>query len=140
MINTNELRIGNYVIHNNKIIKTTHIVLAVYFMLHDKNNIKTSEELNPIKITEEWLLKFGFEHEIDSGNNDIMTRQGNNFYLKYINLAISENGFYYYSDSLYCGHILIKYIHQLQNLYYSLTGNELIYVPNSGGEENNIEV
>ncbi len=73
---------------------------------------------NPIPITPEWLERFGFQKIIGCGwQLDIET----NHYCLY-----SENGKYVdlfvYSDEVgkQC-----KYIHQLQNLYFALTGEEL---------------
>ena len=72
----------------------------------------------PIPLTEEWLLKFGFD-EITP---------------KYYVLNIDENNSftYYYTFSGGFWHfefegisIKIKYVHQLQNLYFALTGEEL---------------
>jgi hypothetical protein len=72
---------------------------------------------NPIPLTEEWLLKFGFEKQQDG---DLTIYPGKNCY------AFSEqwihNG-YPTSDSnalMKC-----KYVHQLQNLFFALTGEEL---------------
>jgi hypothetical protein len=79
--------------------------------------------IKPIPITEEWLTRFGFE----SGNGR----------------GRSKN-FYYHNSSpfrveMFEEHILfkehgnprelraIKYAHQLQNLYFALTGEELDY-------------
>lgn len=62
-----------------------------------------------IPLTEEWLIKFGFERW-----NDVY-----NFYHKLNGVEI-ENG------NIYVGHgNEIKYVHQLQNLYFALTGEEL---------------
>ncbi len=70
----------------------------------------------PIPITEEWLLKLGFEY--------------NNFSLLYSNRKQSEYDIqilddtfviYKYGDEI----VTLKYIHELQNLFYAITGNEL---------------
>ena len=68
----------------------------------------------PIPITEEWLLKFGFEKQTDVCG--FKWHKGN-FYI----LQVGKNSFY-------CDYSLvfaIDYIHQLQNLYFALTQKEL---------------
>jgi len=81
--------------------------------------------LKPIPLTEEWLLKFGFEkvaciHEI----YEIETNLNN---VKYFNIQISE-GALIASVDCYGKETNIaelKYVHSLQNLYHALTGEEL---------------
>lgn len=77
----------------------------------------------PIKITEEWLLKFGFKE----GEWKDKT---NSQYLYHANdtLHISDVRDVNYSFESPC-----KYVHQLQNLYFALTGEELTQV--SEGEK-----
>lgn len=78
------------------------------------------EDLKPIPITKEWLVMFGF------GQSD-ETEMGHN--------AHDEFGFYYDYDengillldsgAQYHRMEYIRHVHQLQNLYFSLTGEEL---------------
>lgn len=80
------------------------------------------ESLLPIPLTEEWLLKFGFTEamfdytihtgEFFKGSVGILWVAGNNnvWQLKY---------------EMRCTQTVIKYVHQLQNLYFALTGEEL---------------
>lgn len=61
----------------------------------------------PIPLTEEWLLKFGFE------------KSGDRFYLNY---------YYMEGGSFKMDEIIIsnpKYVHELQNLCHAITGEEL---------------
>lgn len=65
-----------------------------------------------IALTEEWLLKFGF-------------RKGSLFFSKaefefYFNDG--DNGNWY---PVVGGSVSVEYVHQLQNLFYALTGEEL---------------
>lgn len=74
----------------------------------------------PIPLTEEWLLKFGFEKH----NNLFFS---NHDYFSYIELgAYGCDGLYGYclNDEKSIYHKL-KYVHQLQNLYFALTNEEL---------------
>lgn len=75
-------------------------------------------ELKPIPLTEEWLLKFGFE--IDK---TYVSEQ--NPYLDHIKNEVRISMPYFsfeYGDGAFNE---LKYVHQLQNLYFALTGKEL---------------
>lgn len=74
--------------------------------------------IEPIPLTEEWLLKFGFEinrHFARLNNFELgfITRE-KNWQLEY---SIGTIGKWILKD--------IEYVHQLQNLYFALTGEEL---------------
>lgn len=72
------------------------------------------DKIHPIPLTEEWLLRFGFEKK----SSDVF---------ELYEYAIERN--YDSVDFIFEGKIIrvIKYVHQLQNLYFALTGEELIY-------------
>ena len=73
--------------------------------------IDNLEWYTPIPLTKEWFLKFGFKKE---GNT-----------AKYWTLGtvdLWEISGTYVNDLDY----EVKYVHQLQNLYFALTGEELI--------------
>lgn len=118
-----ELRLGNLVnwgvnivpvksIHTESVLKNE---VRVYIELNEKlqNYCLDITEIEPIPLTKEWLLKFGFkEHAISYYNlNDII--------ISYANTGLHE---YRVRDV----NVIIKYVHQLQNLYFALTGEELI--------------
>lgn len=119
-ITASELRIGNFI---NKSIKNGNgKILVRQITPYDILNIYEDESrynFEPITITEEWLLKFGFENDgYDHWNGP-----------EYFELAKKTNGEWINSVNCYeYDHgVPIKYIHQLQNLYFALTGKELIY-------------
>ena len=62
-------------------------------------------DIDSISLTEEWLLKFGFE------NNGIAFWNG-------VGLSKLSDGFYFMTTK-------IEFLHQLQTLYFALTGEEL---------------
>jgi hypothetical protein len=80
--------------------------------------------LTPIQLTEEWLLKFGFEKH---GDCDAYPKGYYSHGNLQVNLddqfspAISdpEGNAHYIGNSC-------EYVHQLQNLYFALTGEELL--------------
>ena len=84
--------------------------------------------IEPIPLTEEWLLKFGFEKAKHSHGYNCYIKDGFDF-------DIVSHGRYWvfaiYTDesctnSLYFAHNRFEYVHQFQNLYFALTGEELI--------------
>ncbi len=135
MIKANELRIGNYVNHE----QTTHLITCVnidysisvwvdtminqeYLYQHQNN------ELKPIPLTEEWLLNFGFaRHHGDYYNDVFMLKNvidfetGRLFDAFEIKIYPNEIG----SAQSIKGCLEISYVHQLQNLYFALTNEEL---------------
>ena len=110
---TSELRRGNIVEWNRK-----PFVISRIFEDSVENELwcKPIGEIHPILLTEEILLKCGFDEQI---------------------LFEDECPFFCNGDfSLYCEdwnkdkfyhdtEMAIKYVHQLQNLYFALTGEEL---------------
>ena len=112
-----ELRIGN------SIMQDDDFVFVTWWRLELMENNKI--EYKPIPVTEEHLFKFGF----DKIENDIPT------YFKCFGNLIEDDyefSFNIYVDSeqsyfitIFGRKIIIKYIHQLQNLYFALTEEEL---------------
>jgi hypothetical protein len=88
------------------------------------------QDLQPIPLTEEWLLKFGFKRR--KYENSYWFEKSKNKLL-FLSNDINPNKGCAYSTKL--DHIFlhdgpsnikkVKYVHQLQNLYFALTGNEL---------------
>jgi hypothetical protein len=84
-------------------------------------------KIKPIKLTEEWLLKFGFKWEdkykIHCGRD---LPDGNTLIFYFSNGEITNTQIYNAFDQ---PQVIIfrpiKYVHQLQNLYYALTSKEL---------------
>lgn len=126
-----ELRIGNYILDYGQICQVNGFLLTRLEEIHreGKEPINTSR----IPISEEWLIKLGFEKE--SGNKlrlhsyDLEFRKTDD---PYPTVGIWKGRFYYivdvhetYTGSLDDKSIEIDYVHQLQNLYYSLTGEKL---------------
>ena len=111
-----ELRIGNYIEYNGEIIKLDVSLLCCYI----QNELEFP--LNPIPLTEETLLKFGFEKE--GGYLSIGKLRGA------ITVCKAERE----SDSL-CYRWFVNnlkmtdlhFVHHLQNLFFSLCGEELTF-------------
>lgn len=110
----NELRIGNLVKGTNDSIRYPYTISAneMLFFEHDYARFE------PIPLTEDWLIKFGY------------SKDNNGYALKDIyslSISITKEGKYTpcWNDRIMSG-ITLQYVHQLQNLYFALTGNEII--------------
>ncbi len=126
-----ELRIGNIVSYNNKAIKVNNILdFAINMTFHsisgDRDEEILIEEIEPIPLTEEILLKIGFEKSFNVGCSE---KDHNVYYWSgKISLTIDlelSSGNYNYDSTPVDGAEPLKYVHQLQNLYHALTGEEL---------------
>ena len=105
-----ELMIGNWVEQPNT---GTEQVVSI---LNELQIITTSGHIDkyckPIPLTEEWLIKFGFDNSLVK---DIFLALGYN--------VIYDEGKYYFR--YYGLTVEVKHVHQLQNLYFALTNEEL---------------
>ena len=119
MIST-ELRIGNLVEWNNEIGIISQLFEMEVVFKCGESDLYTA--LKPIPLTEEWLLKFGFNKQ---GNT--IYKELNGFEFGTINTNRSKPRFYLQTQGSTSNITLpIKFVHQLQNLYFALTGEELI--------------
>lgn len=120
-----ELRIGNLLLFNDFIEQVSSIHYDNTIRLRKNKNTDVCHgcydiydiRIQPIPLTAEQLLKLGFEALYE------------NYYIKYI--AFYEFTYYYCSSGgcwkfeLNGDRIDINFVHQLQNLYFALTGTEL---------------
>ena len=122
MIKANELRIGNCIKLNNS--DTT--LVPRDFQRYCKS-FGIFEEFEPIELSEEWLLKAGFEKD-DSGV-DMFDQDYCEWYQKEFPVIgiICQNHDKEYIFDENTDTLRLKYVHQLQNLYFALTGSELVF-------------
>lgn len=111
-----ELRIGNLI--NAPFYDEPIEVHSVCSATNDIYNRITGEipidTISPIPLTLEWLLKFGLEeHDGWDGQMYFVSPENSQFQI-YESLQCYE---YDYTE--------LEYVHQLQNLYFILTGEEL---------------
>lgn len=102
-----ELRIGNWIKRNTQ--SDGFQIDHHSFWSCERN----PENYKPIYLTEDWLEKFGFK------TDDIIWVKDE------IQIGHYKSGFYLCSGTLLRLSKKIKYVHQLQNLYFALTGKEL---------------
>jgi hypothetical protein len=120
----NELKIGNWV---KQLKGNTHkFEQEIQFSIDDFELMRSYPMVNvmcePIKITEEWLLKLGFGKE-KSYAFSIEVIEG-----IFIDITFTISGSVtvkLMNDDFIIVPPHIQYIHQLQNLYHSLKGEEL---------------
>ena len=127
-----ELRIGNYILDYE-----AEPEVSIYWKVEEIQRLSNDKALNqtigvtyrkgscwtcdpePIPLTEEWLVKFGFELEDEKIYYHLDS---------YEDIYITKTS---YSFSIYnATHFTnikqgIKHVHQLQNLYFALTNEEL---------------
>lgn len=120
MIQAKELRLGNW-------IKVYGDVTCAWNLSSDDdvNDEGNGDHIQPIPLTPEILEKCGFEKQDDGDGG---------YYLE----LLSANGFLFvagdkkgYTDVFIdlWEQLRVRYLHQLQNLYFALTGNEINYKP-----------
>lgn len=127
MLKTKELRIGNFVYFNdnifegqkNKIVEIEKISKNfVYDKINKNTIIGELQNYKPIEINKEILLKLGFiwTDVIPYHNEPI---------LKDCFFGYSENEIHLFSDYPHESLKRIKYVHEFQNIYFSLTNKEI---------------
>ena len=117
-----ELRIGNYVERHNKVTGVIDVVQVDGGTPLLAFEGITTLKFNPIPLSEEWLLRFGFEN-IDS----TYTIDNDRFEFSFM-FYDAWNLYYKEKKGFGCDEINLTgfwNIHQLQNLYFDLTGEEL---------------
>ena len=89
------------------------------------------EQWKPAPLTEEWLLKFGFELDGEQINGKYYIKQFalNSGYRDFLSISDKGAGYLFLLTSNYEKESVLpfpyKYVHQLQNLYFALTNKEL---------------
>jgi hypothetical protein len=118
-----DLRIGNYIERSIKIEQDKKIIDKVGC----QDIVRIFENIGgfnyePIPLTEQWLLDFGFEISYSSNFRLRFDYNKNTkFGFDYSHTADkSIEGFRYIGTYIKC-----DYVHQLQNLYFALTNEEL---------------
>lgn len=108
-----ELRIGNWVKAND------NGEYQVLQLLSDANN------LEPIPLTEEWFKKFNATKDKEFNMHYTLPINGDYGYLLFLKDKDEYDVFIHIDEDSILLYNNIKYVHQLQNLYFALTGNEL---------------
>lgn len=146
-LKANELRYGNKLLFLGDVVTFKNITEiredGIFWIKTFEPKIESKNfHFKPIPLTEEWLLKFGFDnwgkgkiystpdeeydrfvlHNVLGGTSNfevhnIVSTYGNTYYQQYI-ISCDEDERINWGEE-------IKYVHQLQNLYFALTNKEL---------------
>lgn len=115
-----ELRIGNIVVHEPTIDDWEEIVVKPGTIIQCEISPDSYE---PVLLTNKWLLKLGFTVRDDKYAHLNLPSSGAYIYINQSGTGVAlenEEGFEL------CYSVELKYVHQVQNLYFTLTGKELI--------------
>ena len=136
----NELRLGNYVFYGAPINGGCVEVHSIKILTHRIDiNGRPQSYFEPIPLTEEILFKCGFEKVKNKDKEDLREYIGHTvqkaryaiFDTDIFITKVDKRGLLHRSIDcdfmvlFYHKSIPIKYLHQLQNLYFALTGQEL---------------
>lgn len=128
MINANELRLNNLLQYAGEITPVNAIWSNGNFELHSEVLqfwlIEKGDEMcTGIPLTEDWLLKFGFENvilwldiksdEYKIGKSMMLCKVG------------GDHSIYQLQFEGKMCQVFVQFVHQLQNLYFALTGTEI---------------
>jgi hypothetical protein len=133
-IQAKELRIGNYI--KSTISRYRGQPFEVLGVFTDRIGIKYEspnptyfllDTVKPIPLTNKWLLDLGLK-SYDNYPEGFYLGNYEVFY------DVNEESWFFEIDSDgYKYHTEIKYVHQLQNLFFALTGEELTEIKNHPG-------
>ena len=111
MMKSNEIRVGNFILFSG--VETKVIPQDFATQCRGINSSKMPN-FEPIKLSKEWLIKFGFNYTTGFGES---TYYKNGISIEVIGLSLQLPDY----------DIHIEYVHQLQNLYFALCGEELVF-------------
>ncbi|MCE4064347.1 hypothetical protein LXM63_04520 [Chryseobacterium gleum] len=111
-----DLRIGNFANHSE--LGIVEVIAVGKEYIHCIFNGETFYEnigrFSEIPLTNEWLINLGYDTDCDISENPMHFRKDGHIIWK-------PSSIFY--DDLY--RIELKYVHQLQNLFFALKGKEL---------------
>ena len=124
----NELRIGNLVKYAEIVMRVTSISAQIVTLKRRSITVTAHiDKIEPIALTEEWLLKFGFKQSEYEEQCYCLSGLDLKWGYRYLE---NEPNWHYGHDYEHGGGMSclwqpIKFVHQLQNLYFALNGEEL---------------
>lgn len=126
-IKPTDLRIGNLIYskeHNRNCAVILISARSIGVDIKAVNSLDV-EDYSPIPLTEEWLIRFGFEYHHDTPHpNRVFRKNWDEGFFE-----LEEIITFFYGGNLTS--VEVKYVHQLQNLYFALTQTELTLKDNA---------
>jgi hypothetical protein len=113
-IKPHELRIGNYLLRNGIVVRIDSISIS-----NIEFHRSVALEYWPVDLTPEWLTRFGFKRTQVYENVDEWFHNPLNIQTDGEIFMVTRIGIY---------DLELKSVHQLQNLYFALTGQELMII------------
>jgi hypothetical protein len=112
-----DLRIGSTILFDGKI---THASTRTIAYINNSERLKNGDSIcfEPIPLTEEWLLRFGFTHDIEYDQ----------FHFDFITITLPDCKVWV---AMEYDIATVKSVHELENLYFALTGSELTFSNNA---------
>ena len=116
-----ELRIGNYIrdVFETKSHEVKKLDLEDYAAMLNRRNSSHPNIYRGVELSDEWIKRFGFE----------VSKTQDKFFIKDNNIGIStaDDMFRFIKGNFVCQIVLreFEFVHELQNLYYAITGVEL---------------
>ena len=118
MIKVKELRIGNFIKTELGIFPIKTIAFSEFMVSGVDGRALWATNVEPIELNEEWLLKLGF-----TKGTDLWGERAEYEYLFSEGKGVTVSD----TNEIYMGCFsqTIKYVHQLQNLIFAMSGVEL---------------
>lgn len=137
MLEAIELRLGNLVVFEDSWFKDEWAIITCIqhhcVLIKNYHGTPLMKDIEPIPLTEEWLKKFMFQKDnygVFEKTKDNTNTSESEFELWMKKCLVNNDwvwnvcvGQDFANLTELCN---IKYVHQLQNLYFSLTGKELV--------------
>jgi hypothetical protein len=139
MINWKDVRIGNLVEYDGRIFAINSIDEIFPTLNTDEFGIGVVDwnNINPIPLEEKWLPHFGFKRDMNDlrygyryyyGINDfryVVEKDFNEYPSNFFGIEYTDSPRKADDGEIYTFSFDLKYVHQLQNLFYSLEHTEL---------------
>lgn len=121
----NDLRIGNLVLFYEDIVPITGIVKSGFYFGKNGFAINLLEWFKPIELNEKWLLNAGFKivSEVDSIKEYRLERANMKCFSDYFDISLYVE----FGETMTEIYTETKYVHQLQNLYFAIYGEDLVF-------------
>ena len=127
----NELKIGNWVYEVNEnskgtiaaILQNERDIFDVEMLNKDGMFFEVQlEDIKPIPLTEEWLVKLGFKLKDGQDDDKDSTMYHRNMIC---DIEYGDGSVFWHDNYTSIYHKSITYVHDLQNLYHAIMGEEL---------------
>ena len=124
-----DFRLGNLVMYEGKVYEIDSISKEFPTLNTPEFGIGVVDwnNIQPIPLTQEWIANFGFKKRITIGHS-VQYFIGENPITRdwlFDMLWLKGNDYPFYRN----GYFKLEHVHQLQNLFYSLTNEELTIKP-----------